>query len=84
MIKYVLVGLFCIYFIISIPITIICFIAYYISRWKCRKEHYNKYSNPCHNQNCKWSKHCEDYRHVYTPEEKERIQKLIDSLPMEN
>ena len=80
MIKFVLVSLFCVYFIISIPITIICFIAYFVSRLKCHKMHYNKYSNPCHNSGCRFSKYCEDYRHTYTAEEVTRINKLIEKL----
>ena len=80
MIKFALVLLCCIYFAISVPITIICLIAYFVCRLKCHKMHYNKYFNPCHNSDCRFSEYCEDYRHIYTAEERQRIQKLIDTL----
>lgn len=80
MIKKILVLLFCVYFIISIPITIIYYVIEFVYRWKCRKKHYYKYTNPCHEKECKWSKHCEDYRHIPTPEERERIEQLIRNL----
>lgn len=80
MIKIVLVCLFGIYFIISIPITIIYSIVQFVCRLKCRKMHYNKYSNPCHNEDCKWSRHCDDYRHIYTDEEEQKINQLITNI----
>lgn len=80
MIKFLFVGLFLIYYLISIPLTIIFVIVQFVYRWKCRKEHYYIFSNPCHNKECKWAKHCEDYQHILTPEERERIEQLIRNL----
>ena len=69
-----------IYAFVCTAITAIGFIAYFIRRLKCHKMHYNKYSNPCHESGCLFSEYCDKYKHVYTQEELERMQKWIDSL----
>ena len=69
-----------IYAFVCTAITAGGFIAYFICRLKCHKMHYNKYSNPCHDRNCRFSEYCDKYQHILTPEEKERLEKLIEKL----
>lgn len=67
-----------IYAFVCTAITTIWGLVHFCYWFRCRKK------DTCHNRNCKWCEHCQKYDHVFTDEEKERIQKLIDSLPMEN
>ena len=80
MIRAALFWLFVVYYSISILLTIIFAVIRCVCRGKCRKMRYDQYSNPCHNKDCKWSRYCEDYRHIFTDEEKVKVRQLIASL----
>lgn len=68
------------FLIVWTPYTIYFNIIHISSKWKCRKKHYDEYCNPCHEYDCRYSKLCTKYQHIYTAEERERIEKLIENL----
>lgn len=49
-------------------------------KWKCRKKHYLKPINPCHEDGCKFASCCGEYEYLLTEEESERLERLIDEL----
>lgn len=65
--------------IISIPYTVYFNIEHFRAKWKCRKKGYQEFFNPCHEENCKWARHCDKYEHLYTAEEIQQLYDIIDN-----
>ena len=80
MLKSVGVLVLAFYLILWTPYTIYFNIVHISCKWKCRKKHYNEYTNLCHESDCRYFKLCTKYQHIYTNEEKERIMQLIADL----
>lgn len=66
--------------IVFIPYTIYFNIVHFSSKFKCRKKHYDEYFNRCHEDDCKWSKFCENYYKPLSEEEVAKLHKMIDEL----
>ena len=66
--------------LLFIPYTIYFNVVHFRSRWKCHKKHHELFFNCCNERNCKWSKYCKNYQHIYTAEEIANIEKLIKEL----
>lgn len=49
-------------------------------KWKCRKKHYLKPVNTCHENECKFAKCCPEYEYLLSDEEAERLEELIEKL----
>lgn len=65
-------------FIICALIALIVNIIQWSYKWKCRKKHYNEYLNPCHENDCKWSRFCENYEYTFSASEIASLYKMID------
>lgn len=50
------------------------------SKWQCRKKHYLKPVNTCHEDDCKFAKCCGEYEYLLTDEEANKLEKLIIEL----
>lgn len=46
---------------------------------KCRKKHYDEYLNRCHEYKCKYAPYCENYQHIYTDKEIEKLHEIIEN-----
>lgn len=63
-----------VYFCVSCAITAVMFGVCCYYRFKCRKK------DICHDRNCRFTEHCDKYKHIYTDEELERINKMLDEM----
>lgn len=54
------------------------------SKWRCRKKHYLKPANTCHEDGCKFAKCCGEYEYLLSEEEAEMLEKLISELRRKN
>ena len=63
-----------IYAFVSTAITIAFGVVRFCYWFKCR------HIETCHNRDCRCAEYCNKYKHIFTDEEMERMQKWIDSL----
>lgn len=46
---------------------------------RCRKKHYDTYTNPCHERNCRYNQYCSKYHETITEEERDELLKMLDN-----
>lgn len=64
--------------VIYTPYMIYFNIVHFVYKWKCRKKKYDCFLNRCHESECKFAKHCQNYEYLYTEEDIQQLYKMIE------